>query len=268
MHEKLFGKANELLDKIGLSTYFIFLVVALIALVSYFIYALEKKNEFSREKTNKLLIFFAIALGATYLFAYVFDAFFHYLETGVFFGGVTYIAGFLGGLITFSLLLKFIEKMSFKEVINILNIIIPGVILAHAIGRVGCFSVGCCYGKPTDSIFGVVFPEGTNAYIEGMRGKLHPTQLYETFFLLGLFFVLKIKQIKNYRLSIYLMSYGVFRFILEVFFRADSRGVLFGLAPSVILSIVMFLMGISLLIYDLYFKKKKEEVNDESLLWN
>ena len=224
MYEKTFGKANEVLEKIGLSTFTIFLAIAIVVLVYYFIYALEKKEGYSREKTNKFLVLLGISLLITYLFAWFFDTLFHYFVTGSFDGeGITYIAGFLGGAICFGLLVYFFMKEERVNLVKIFNLIIPGVILAHAIGRLGCFSVGCCYGGPTDSIFGFYFPKGTNAYIDGITVKIHPTQLYESFFLFGLFFVLKFKFFKNKELTSYLISYGIFRFILEVFFRGDDR---------------------------------------------
>ena len=50
----------------------------------------------------------------------------------------------------------------------------PEVALAQAFGRIGCFLAGFCYGRPTDSVFGVVFPEDSLAPA-GI--KLIPTQL-------------------------------------------------------------------------------------------
>lgn len=260
MHDKIFGKANEWLAKFDMSTFTIFLAIALIVLVYFFINALEKRKGYSRELTNKFLILFVISLAITYLFAIFFDALFHYFESGIFDGGITFIAGFLGGLVTFVLLIYFFIKSERKNILSILNLIIPGVILAHAIGRLGCFSVGCCYGLPTDSIFGVYFPEGTNPYADGIREHIHPTQMYEAIFLVGLFFLLKLKYFKNNEFSYYLMFYGIFRFILEVFFRGDSRGLIFGIAPSAILSIIMFLIGVGLLVIQIFKNKKNEAV--------
>ena len=143
------------------------------------------------------MVLFGISLLITYLFAWFFDSLFHYFVSGSFDGeGITYIAGFLGGAISFSILVYFLMKEERKNLIHIFNLIIPGVILAHAIGRIGCFSVGCCYGIKTDSIFGFYFPEGTNAYIDGIRTKIHPTQLYESIFLFSLFFLLKLKYLR------------------------------------------------------------------------
>ena len=56
----------------------------------------------------------------------------------------------------------------------------PGLALGHAIGRVGCFAAGCCWGKPTTSWIGVHFSakasELTGVPIDT---ALIPTQLIE-----------------------------------------------------------------------------------------
>jgi len=264
MFPKFIVRLNEFLDKLNLSSFSIFVVIGLVLMMFYIIKALEIKNGYSRERTNKLLIFFAVALAVTYVFATFFDALFHFFADGDFtLESITFIAGFLGGVISFVILIYFFMKDERKNILNILNIIIPGVVLAHAFGRIGCFSVGCCYGEETSSIFGVYFPDGTNPYFDGIYEPIHPTQLYESFFLFGLFFSLNyISKIKNFRFSIYLISYGSFRFILEKFFRGDSRGQLFGFPPSQILSVVMLILGVSLLIYIHLHQKKEIKVEE------
>ena len=97
----------------------------------------------------------------------------------VFYGGV--IGGVLGGWIYTR-----IYKISFVEVFDT---VAPSIALGHAFGRIGCFCAGCCYGRETDSIFGVVFPEGSSAP-SGV--SLLPTQLFESAFLLVLAVVLTI----------------------------------------------------------------------------
>jgi len=52
--------------------------------------------------------------------------------------------------------------------------------VGQAIGRIGCFLVGDDYGRPTDLPWGVAFPEGAPPVFE----PVHPTQLYETAWLL------------------------------------------------------------------------------------
>ncbi len=70
------------------------------------------------------------------------------------------------------------EKWNFWAV---LDSVIPGITLGIVIGRWGCFFNGCCYGKPTDLPFGVVFPEGSEPYVEFGGVPVHPSQLYESF---------------------------------------------------------------------------------------
>ncbi len=54
----------------------------------------------------------------------------------------------------------------------------PGLALGTAVGRIGCFLNGCCFGRPTDGPFGVVFPPGCLAGEAFPGTPVHPTQLY------------------------------------------------------------------------------------------
>lgn len=133
------------------------------------------------------------------------------------------------------------KKISFLRLADFFSLAIP---LAHGIGRIGCFSAGCCYGKPTDSIFGVRF---TKPYCEvdpSLLGiKIHPTQLYESFgnFLIFLFLN---KVSKKYKMKegnlffLYILSYSILRFIVE-FFRGDERGsYILGFSQAQFISII------------------------------
>ena len=58
----------------------------------------------------------------------------------------------------------------------------PGLALGHAIGRIGCFAAGCCYGKPTHFFWGVTFHNPLAFQITGtpLNVPLEPTQLFES----------------------------------------------------------------------------------------
>ena len=49
------------------------------------------------------------------------------------------------------------------NIIEMFDIVVPGLAIAQGFGRIGCFLAGCCYGAETDLPIGVVFPEGSLA---------------------------------------------------------------------------------------------------------
>jgi len=93
--------------------------------------------------------------------------------------------------------------------------------LAMVVGRFGCFCNGCCYGTPTTLPWGVRFvqPDGQALFCD-------PTQLYESLFRLGMAAVL-IELLwrgwlRGHHLQVYLIAYGVYRFLTE-FIRPEPR---------------------------------------------
>jgi len=107
-------------------------------------------------------------------------------------GGVFY-GGFLGGFFTLVFLIRY-YKLSFWKVADAFA---PALALGQFFGRQGCFSAGCCWGKPTDLPWGVHFTElgheNTGVPIYDSAGgalHLHPTQLYESFAMLIVFGIL------------------------------------------------------------------------------
>jgi phosphatidylglycerol:prolipoprotein diacylglycerol transferase len=131
------------------------------------------------------------------------------------------------------------------EFLKMLDILSVGMPLGHAIGRIGCFLEGCCYGRPADSFIGVMFPPDSAAGCSGV--KVLPTQLIESFFLFLIFFVIlylsKRKKITGQLFSFYLVTYGILRFIVE-FYRGDSRGSISALSTSQFISIFAIITGI------------------------
>ncbi len=138
----------------------------------------------------------------------------------------------------------------------IADITAPGIALGQAIGRLGCLSAGCCYGKPTHMPWGITF---TNQYSYENVGvplnvPLHPTQLYESIgtFLLFLYLMrrLKHKHFTGQVILEYLMLYAGLRFVIE-FFRDDDRGfVLRGLlSTSQFIGILTILIAAAVYVY-------------------
>ena len=79
-----------------------------------------------------------------------------------------------GGIITGILTILIYCRIKKISAMSYLDLFAPSVAVNQGIGRIGCFLAGCCYGRQTDSWFGVVFPEGCLAPA-GVR--LIPTQL-------------------------------------------------------------------------------------------
>lgn len=127
----------------------------------------------------------------------------------------------------------------------------PGLALGHAIGRVGCFAAGCCYGKPTTHFWGVTF---TNPLASALVGTplgvpLEPTQLFESAVELANFFILmwmlKRKKFDGQVFAAYVILYGVARYFLE-FIRDDpGRGSVFGgiMTGTQLISICLVILG-------------------------
>jgi phosphatidylglycerol---prolipoprotein diacylglyceryl transferase len=129
----------------------------------------------------------------------------------------------------------------------------PGIAAGHAIGRLGCFSAGCCWGKPTTSWIGVRFTEKASE-LTGVPFDvaLVPTQLIEAianFLLFGaLLWLWKRRKFDGQIIFAYFILYSVIRFTIE-FWRDDPRGAFLGLSTSQLISVLMFPLGIALMIY-------------------
>ncbi|MBS1851666.1 MAG: prolipoprotein diacylglyceryl transferase [Acidobacteria bacterium] len=127
----------------------------------------------------------------------------------------------------------------------------PGLAFGHAIGRLGCFSAGCCWGKETHHFWGVTF---TNPLANQLVGTplgvpLEPTQLFEAAVELANFFLLmwlfKRKKFDGQIFAAYLVLYGVARYFLE-FLRDDpGRGSVFGgiMTGTQLISIGLVVLG-------------------------
>ncbi|HUG52725.1 MAG TPA: prolipoprotein diacylglyceryl transferase [Vicinamibacteria bacterium] len=110
----------------------------------------------------------------------------------------------------------------------------PAVVLGQAVGRLGCFSAGCCYGTSADVPWAVTFHDPYAARTVGtpLDVPLHPTQLYEAGATLLIFLVLmrmaRRKRFDGQVILAYVALYAVARFVIE-FFRGDAvRGTVVG----------------------------------------
>lgn len=160
-------------------------------------------------------------------------------------GGLSWQGGLILGSLTAIWYMRK-RKLSFLKT---LDLAAPYIALGQAIGRIGCFLNGCCYGREVS--WGIYFPVH--------HANLHPTQLYSAFGLLIIFFVLKkfrnSSGVPGQVFILYLVLASTQRFFVE-FFRADHT-VLWGrLSIFQFVSLGIFLAG--LCVYGFTARSSKE----------
>ncbi len=130
---------------------------------------------------------------------------------GVFYGGL--IAALIASVI-------YIRRRRLPP-LGTADVFAPGIALGHAIGRLGCFSAGCCWGLPTRLPWGVTFSNPVAAQTVGvpLGIPLHPTQLYESAAEFAIFGILYWRIRKPHApgaiISLYLILYSTARFLVE-----------------------------------------------------
>jgi phosphatidylglycerol:prolipoprotein diacylglycerol transferase len=177
-------------------------------------------------------------------------------SAGVFYGG------FLGAVIASVIVMRMYKLPWWRTA----DVFAPGIAIGQVIGRLGCFSAGCCWGKPTTAFCGVHFTErgheitgvptmpahlaepARRIWTEtlgdpGAALHLHPAQLYEVAATLAIFGLLlwlgRRRRFEGQIVLMYALLYATARFVIE-FWRDDPRGELFGLSTSQLIAIGIF----------------------------
>jgi len=199
----------------------------------------------SREKVLDLSfgILVAAMIGSRLLFIVVnWDEYAHDL-LGIFQfwkGGLVFYGGFIGAVL-FSIYYMRRHQMSFFPYADVLG---PTVAVGQALGRLGCFSAGCCWGDACDPhyLFAARFPPDSLAYQSQAATHLvapgapttipiHPTQLYESLGCALIFLFLTYwrsrKRFHGELLALYLMLYAPLRALVETFRGDEERGRVF-----------------------------------------
>ena len=146
-------------------------------------------------------------------------------------GGVFY-GGLIGAVAALAVLLRK-RRIGFW---TFADMAAPAVALGHAIGRMGCFLAGCCWGRECSLPWAITFTDPVAERNVGvpLNVPLHPTQLYESAGLLalcGLLIALGTRRAPGRVFAVYLGGYALLRFTIE-FFRGDPRGAVLGGALS------------------------------------
>jgi phosphatidylglycerol---prolipoprotein diacylglyceryl transferase len=162
-------------------------------------------------------------------------------------GGVFY-----GGLIAALAVSWWYMRKTKLPLLPTADVFAPAIALGHGIGRLGCFSAGCCWGTRCDLPWAVTFRDRAANDITGvpLNEPLHPTQLYESIAEFLIFAILY-RQVQRPHgrgaiISLYLMLYGTARFVVE-FYRFHEQGNLWGgpLDTSQWISLALIALGAS-----------------------
>ena len=188
-------------------------------------------------------------------------------------GGLVFYGGFLAAVFCSAWYLRR-HRMKFFPVADAL---IPSVAIGHAIGRLGCFAAGCCWGGTCDPhlAWAARFPPESIVYQSQLASHLiasgaphtlpiHPTQLYESLGELCIFAVLTLwrtrKRFQGELLALYLVLYAPLRAVVETLRGDEERGRVFSfvgpaarnawwnLSTSELISVGVFAAGVALLV--------------------
>ncbi len=165
-------------------------------------------------------------------------------------GGLVFYGAFFAALLTLVIYVKK-KAMPFWRTADILA---PPLAAGHALGRIGCFFAGCCYGKTCELPWAVTFSHPESLAPVGVA--LHPTQLYSSLNNFIIFAALwswrKRKTFDGQLFWLYVLMYGITRSVIEAF-RGDFRGgTLFdvltvsqtiGVSMSVLAAVMLIILG-------------------------
>jgi phosphatidylglycerol---prolipoprotein diacylglyceryl transferase len=134
------------------------------------------------------------------------------------------------------------------------DVLAPAVAIGQAIGRLGCFFAGCCYGRPADVPWAVTFrdPYASRTVGTPLDIPLHPTEIYEAIACLAIFFILtrmaRRKRFDGQITLAYVLLYSVARFVIE-FYRGDAvRGTVLGWLSTSQFIAVLLVAGVALVL--------------------
>ncbi|CCO08824.1 prolipoprotein diacylglyceryl transferase [Desulforamulus hydrothermalis] len=162
-------------------------------------------------------------------------------------GGISVQGSVLGGLLA---VIWYCRKNK-TDIWPMLDTLAPGVLVGQAIGRLGCFLNGCCYGIPHQHL-GVVYPAGTDAYYAFGAQPLFPAVLFEAAWdvlvLFLLLFIYKRKPFDGFIALSYFLFYSVGRFVLE-FWRGDSLRTFMNFKAAQVSSAATVIIALALMFY-------------------
>jgi phosphatidylglycerol:prolipoprotein diacylglycerol transferase len=217
---------------------------------------LAKRAGLAAEPVTNLAVYCALAglLGAK-LFMFLFDFKQYWNDPASIFRFSTLQAAgvYQGGLLLALITAVVYMRKHHLPALETCDVFAPGIALGHAIGRLGCFAAGCCWGKQCDLPWAVTFhnPEAADLTGVPLNTPLHPTQLYESL-AEALIFVFLYRRIAKPHtggeiFGWYLTLYSAVRFAVE-FLRNHEQGLELGLSLTQWIALATLAAGLWLLL--------------------
>ena len=218
MHPILFS-----IGGITVYSYGFLIAIGAIAGVAYMVFRGKREVGLTFDQANTLflLIFIAAFVGGK-AFLFFEEPSAYLAQPGRLLSGNGFV--FYGSFLFAVPTMAWFFKRNHLDPYKMLDVMSITTCLVHMFGRVGCFMAGCCHGKPTDSFLGVEFHDPA-CYADPLNVPLHPVQLYEATYIFCVMLILL--ALRNHRqfygqlFLLYLLMYGVGRFVLE-YFRGDA----------------------------------------------
>jgi len=248
---------------LGIRWYGVFVALAALVLVLWMLWEVRKGANLSY---NTILTAALVGIPSAIIFSrllHVIDRWGYYSQNpGQILGtdGLTFYGAILGAALGIWIYSKF-SNFNYGY---LADLVAPAILLAHAVGRIGCTINGCCHGMATSLPWGIIYPsshytDGWSYFVDPkfVGIPIHPTQIYEIIYnLLAFTVLLKLRGHLKYDGSlflIYLTLYALWR-VGGDFLRVGTP-FLFGLHQAQVVSIVILAITVPLLVYRAYYRR-------------
>jgi len=213
---------------------------------------LARRAGLPAEKVTNLAVYCAIGgIAGAKLFMFFFDAPYYWHHPGEIFTLQTLQAAgvFHGGFIVALLVAIFYMRRQKLPAWQTMDALAPGVAIGQAIGRLGCFAAGCCWGRACPAPWGVTFRSDFAAPVP-LNTPLYPVQIYESVCDFAIFAFLYSRFKRSHRpgeiIGLYLILYSTIRFIIE-FYRVHEQSLVGPFSLTQWIALALLVLGIGFL---------------------
>jgi len=244
------------IGSISVRWYGIFVTLAILVVVSWALRQVRKQSKLSYDRVITAAMIGIPSGVIVSRLLHVVDRWSYYSQNP---GQIVGTAGLTiyGAILGATLSIWIYCKLSHLQFGHLFDLLAPGVILAQAVGRVGCTLNGCCYGIETSLPWGVIYTHPDSFGPLGIA--VHPTQVYEIIFcLIGFALLLKLRgrfKPEGSLFLIYLSLYSAWRFGIG-FLRAGTVFLL-GLQQAQVVGLIVLAITVCLLAYRTRWIKKE-----------